>query len=42
MRQAVTRDVKFTSLNPVYSFHFCVVCQKHLFVYNIELVVAQQ
>jgi len=34
MWQAVTLDVKFTSLSQVYNIHFCVWYHKHLFVFD--------
>jgi len=35
MWQAVTLDVKFTSLSPAQKFYLRAVCQKNLFVVDI-------
>jgi len=34
MWQAVTLDFKFTSLSPVQNIHWCVLCYKHLFLFD--------
>jgi len=36
MWKAVTLDVKFTSLSPAQNFHLRAVCQRNLFVFDID------